>query len=73
MIYFYRRARQTRSCETRLEANGPGFELIVIEGRESRVEHFDDVDALAARQRELRYEWMSSGWRDIEGDFDEDE
>ena len=34
MIYFYRRAADTRTCETRLEPDGPGFELVVIEARE---------------------------------------
>jgi hypothetical protein len=73
MIYFYRRARDSRSCESRLERDGPGFELIVMDGRESRVERFEDARALASREHELRHEWLLSGWREMEDDFDEHE
>jgi hypothetical protein len=72
MIYFYRRAGDTRTCETRLAPDGPGLELVVVDGRESRVEHFEDAGALANRQHELRYAWLLNGWRAIEPD-DEDE
>jgi len=71
MIYFYRRAADTRMCETRLEPDGPGFELRIIEGRDSHVERFDDVTALAHREHELRQEWRLSGWRTIESDDDD--
>ena len=73
MIYFYRRAADTRTCETRLEPDGPGFELVVIDGRESRVERFADVTALATREYELRHEWLLNGWRTIGPDDDFDE
>jgi hypothetical protein len=71
MIYFYLRARESRSCESRLERDGSGFELIVMEGRQSRVERFADARALATREHELRYEWLLSGWREMEEDADE--
>lgn len=73
MIYFYRRAADTRTCETRLEPDGHGFELVINDGRESRVERFADVRALEARECELRHEWVLNGWRTIgpEDDFDE--
>jgi hypothetical protein len=74
MIYFYRRAGGTRKCETRLEPDGPGYELIVTDGRDSRVEHFDEVVALANRESELRYAWLLNGWRTIDNDeLDEDD
>ena len=73
MIYFYRRAADTRTCETRLEPDGPGFELIVIDGRETRVERFTDVRELATRECELRHEWLLNGWRTIGPDEDFDE
>ena len=66
MIYFYRRGADTRSCETRLELDGPGFELIVSEVGQSRVERFEDVRALANRAYELRHAWLLNGWRTIE-------
>jgi len=65
MIYFYRRGADTRACETRLEPGGPGFELIVVDAREPRVERFDDVRALANRESELRHAWLLNGWRTI--------
>jgi hypothetical protein len=71
MIYFYRRAGDTRICETRLEPDGPGFELVVIEGRESRVERFTDVRELATRESELRHAWLLNGWRTLDEEHDE--
>jgi hypothetical protein len=65
MIYFYRRGGDTRACETRLEPDGPGFELIVVDPREPLVERFDDVRALTNRESELRQSWLLNGWRTI--------
>jgi hypothetical protein len=73
MIYFYRRAADTRTCETRLEPDGPGFELIVNDGRETRVERFTDVTELTTRECELRHQWLLNGWRTIGPDDDFDE
>lgn len=73
MIYFYRRAGDTRMCETRLESDGPGFELIVVEGRDSHVERFADVRALVTRECELRHAWLLGGWRTTEPDDEFDE
>jgi hypothetical protein len=73
VIYFYRRGTNTRSCETRLEPDGPGFELIVVDVRGSRVEHFADVSALANRENELRHAWLLNGWRTIGPDDEPDE
>jgi hypothetical protein len=73
MIYFYQRARDMRSCETRLEHDGPGFELIIIDGRESWVERFDDVRALHTREYELRHAWQLNGWRTMGEDTELDE
>jgi hypothetical protein len=70
MIYFYRRAGDTRICETRLEEDGPGFELRVVDGRDAHVEHFDDVRALVNREHELRHEWRLNGWRPLDSDDD---
>jgi len=65
MIYFFRRAGDTRSCETRLQPDGPGYELVVTEGPDSRVEQFEDVASLVAREYELRQVWRLFGWRTI--------
>jgi hypothetical protein len=66
MIYFYRRAGDTRTCETRLEAEGPRFELVVSDGHDSRVERFEDAGAMFARELELRHAWHANGWRTID-------
>jgi len=71
MIYFYRRAADTQMCETRLQPDGPGFELRIVDGPDSHVERFDDVIALANREHELRHQWRLNGWRTIESDEDE--
>jgi len=75
MIYFFRLAGDTRTCETRLESDGPRFELIITEGRESHVERFDDAMALYDRQAELRRTWSMHGWRTIDpvDEYDEEE
>jgi len=64
MIYFFRRAGDTRTCETRFAPKGLGYELVVTEGRRSHVEVFKDPQAMADRQSELRYDWLVRGWRD---------
>jgi hypothetical protein len=66
VVYFFRRAGDTRTCETRSEPAGHGYELVVTEGRQSHVERFADSQALANRQCELRYSWLAHGWRDAE-------
>jgi hypothetical protein len=71
MIYFFQRAGGTRSCQTRLEAHGPGLELVITEGRDSQVERFRDARELLSRQDELRRAWSLHGWRPV--DFDDDD
>ncbi len=70
MVYFYRRAGDTRICESRLEPQGFGFELIVTEGRDSQIERFTDPRDLMVRQEELRRTWSMHGWRTIDPDDD---
>jgi len=71
MIYFYRRAGDRRTCETRLEPDGEGYELIVSDGAESRTEHYEDARELGDREVELRQRLFAHGWRAIDP-FDED-
>ena len=72
MVHFFHRGGDTRSCETRPAVDHPGYDLIVTEGRQSHVEHFEDVRALESRQWELRYAWMTHGWRITDGDGEAD-
>ena len=73
MINVYRRAGETRICETRLESDGSGLELVVVDAQGSHVERFDDARAMASREHELRHAWLLHGWRTIESDVDVDE
>jgi hypothetical protein len=66
MVYFYRRAGDSRSCETRLEAEGAGYELIVTEGLDSEKERFEEADDLFDRASEVRHSWWANGWREVD-------
>ena len=72
MINVYRRAGETRTCETRLESDGSRLELVVVDERGSHVERFADATAMATREHELRHAWLLHGWRAIESDEDVD-
>jgi hypothetical protein len=63
MISFYEYSGRRRSCETRLSADGIGFELVVTDLDEHHVERFDDIAALLAREHELLAAWKALGWR----------
>jgi hypothetical protein len=64
VIYFFRRGDHRLACETRLNALGPGYELIVTEDGGTRIEPFDDLAALLGREHELLQAWRAMGWRD---------
>lgn len=65
MLYFFRRGDATMSCETRLNPDGAGYQLVVTENGVSRVEGFDAVPKLLSREHELLAAWRAQGWRDI--------
>lgn len=73
MIYFYRRAGDLRTCEIRAEADGEGYELIVTEGAESRIEHYEDARELGDREIEVRQAWFAHGWRSVDPSDDNDD
>lgn len=62
MLWFYRRGPDTLSCEVRLAADGPGYELVITEKGVSRVERFTSVVALLSREHELLAAWRAQGW-----------
>jgi hypothetical protein len=68
MVYFFHRGAETRTCETRAEPHGTGYELVITEDRRSRVEHFHDARTLENRQYELRHAWLLRGWRSADRD-----
>jgi hypothetical protein len=53
------------SCETRLNPNGPGFQLVITENARERIEDFDELADLLAREHELLQAWRAQGWRDV--------
>ena len=65
MLYFFRRGADALSCETRLNPDGPGFQLVITENRLPRVESFAELRQLLAREHELLQAWRAQGWRDI--------
>jgi hypothetical protein len=64
VIYFFRKGDHQLACETRLNSQGPGYELIVTEDGASRIEPFEELGALLAREYELLQAWRAMGWRD---------
>jgi hypothetical protein len=65
MLYFLRRGADAIACETRLNPDGPGFQLVVTENATDRIEHFTDLRDLLAREHELLQAWRAHGWRDV--------
>jgi hypothetical protein len=65
VVYFFRRGGEAITCETRLDPDGPGFQLVLTENNTSRIEYFDELPKLLAREHELLRAWRAQGWRDI--------
>jgi hypothetical protein len=67
VLYFFRRGGKAIAFETRLNPEGPGFQLVITENGEAQVEDFADLPALLGREHELLRTWRESGWRDVGG------
>ena len=65
VLYFFRRGAEALSCETRLNPDGAGFQLVITENRLPHVESFGELRQLLAREHELLQAWRAQGWRDI--------
>lgn len=65
MIWFYQRGKESRTCETRLAADGNGYELVVVDGTGAHTETFPDLPRLLSREHELLAAWRALGWRDV--------
>jgi hypothetical protein len=65
MLYFFRRGDSALSCETRLNPDGPGYQLVISENNVRRIEHFNELPKLLAREHELLLAWRAQGWRDL--------
>lgn len=65
MLYFFRRGESGLSCETRLNPMGKGFQLVVTENGQERIETFTDLPKLLSREHELVQAWKAQGWREV--------
>ncbi len=65
VIYFFRRGTAALTWETRLNADGHRYDLVVTQAGESHVETFDTVAAMLAREHELVQAWRALGWQDL--------
>jgi hypothetical protein len=65
VLYFFRRGADALSCETRLNPDGPGFQLVVTQNNTPHVEDFAELSKLLAREHELLLAWRAQGWRDV--------
>jgi hypothetical protein len=63
MFYFLRRGVGVVTCESRLDPDGPGYELVVtLEDRRVHIERFTEIAALLAREHQLLQAWRAQGW-----------
>ncbi|MGB2712776.1 MAG: hypothetical protein WBC51_01260 [Vicinamibacterales bacterium] len=62
MIWFFCRGPEIRSCEVRLVNDGPGYELVIVDGSVQRTERFGSMTALLSREHELLSAWKAMGW-----------
>jgi hypothetical protein len=62
MIWFFCRGPEIRSCEVRLVNDGPGYELVIVDGSRQRTERFGSMAALLSREHELLSAWKAMGW-----------
>ena len=53
------------TCETRLNPDGPGYQLVVTRGPDTQLEPFDALPDLLSREHELLQEWRAQGWTEI--------
>jgi hypothetical protein len=64
VLYFFRRGDAALTCETRLNPEGEGFQLVITESAHERIENFAELRKLLAREHELLMAWRAQGWRD---------
>jgi hypothetical protein len=62
MLYVFIRGEQRKTCETRLSADGDGFELVVAEEGVEHIDRFSTIERLLSREHELLQAWRAQGW-----------
>jgi hypothetical protein len=65
VLYFLRRGADAMSWETRLNPDGPGFQLVITENARERIEDFGELPDLLEREHDLLKTWRAQGWRDV--------
>ena len=65
MVFFFRRGNDSLTCETRLNPDGSGVQLVVTQAERVHVEQFETVAAMLAREHELLQAWRAQGWTDV--------
>jgi hypothetical protein len=63
-LYSFARGNAARTATVRRSLAGSGYDLIVTDGDEERVEHFETMDRLLRREHELVTAWRAAGWRE---------
>jgi len=64
VVYFLRRGDDALSYETRLRDDGPGFEIVIEQEGQARVERYATLPELLAREHELLQAWRAQGWHE---------
>src|SRR5689334_7736099 len=67
MLYVFVRGAQRKTCETRLSADGAGYELVIAEDGVERIDRYATMDRLLAREHELLQAWRAQGWAEPQG------
>jgi len=65
VVYFFRRGVDAIACETRLNPEGPGFQLVITQNGHERIEDFAELPVLIGREHELLQTWRADGWCDV--------
>lgn len=64
MVYFFWRGAAHLTLETRLNPDGPGYQLVISADSKTRIESFAAMSELLARDRELVHAWRAQGWHE---------
>jgi hypothetical protein len=64
ILYSFERGKVTRTASVRRSLSGSGYDLIVTDGADVHVEHFESMDRLLLREHELVTAWRTAGWRE---------
>jgi hypothetical protein len=65
LVYFFRRGSASLTSETRLNPEGPGYQLVVTEDGKTHIEAFETLQRLLGREHELLQAWRAQGWSEV--------